>query len=48
LKNWWSTGTVLNPDTIESENPDPGRQKFKKEIIKEFYVLKPWMFLLEG
>jgi hypothetical protein len=27
--------TVLHPDTIESKNPDPGRQKLKTEIFKE-------------
>jgi Leucine-rich repeat (LRR) protein len=40
----------LNPDSIESLDPDPGGQKLpqKKEKVNKFHILKCWMFSFEG
>jgi hypothetical protein len=44
------SGSVMDPDSIGSVDPDPGGQKLptKVEKIKKINVLKCWMFSFES
>jgi hypothetical protein len=48
----FGSGSVLDPDSIRSvdPDPDPGGQKLptKIEKMKKFHVEKCWMFFFEG
>jgi hypothetical protein len=42
--------SVSDPDSIRSEDPDPGGLKMpiKIEKVKKFHVLKCWIFSFHG